>query len=110
VWTDYPGSPAAGVFLVNNLDLEVVAPGGKHYYGNTGIYITGDDCLRDDKWDQCNNVEGVYIPNAPYGTYTVYVHGFEIPNGPQPFAVVASGDYLLSGGLTKKIYLPFMRK
>jgi hypothetical protein len=38
------------------------------------------------------------------------VHGFEIPNGPQPFAVVASGDYLLSGGLTKKIYLPFMRK
>jgi hypothetical protein len=110
VWTDYPGSPGAANALVNNLDLEVVAPGGKHYYGNTGVYSAGDDCLRDGKWDACNNAEGVYIPDAPYGTYTVYVHGFNVPHGPQPFAVVASGDYLLGGGQNKKIYLPFTRR
>ncbi len=113
VWTDYPGVPAAADVLVNDLDLEVVAPGGVHYYGNFGLYTAGH-CLRQVsatvKWDACNNAEGVYIPNAPYGTYTVYVHGYEVPNGPQPFAVVASGDYLLSGGLNKKIYLPMMRK
>ncbi len=113
VWTDYPGAIAAGKALVNNLDLEVVAPDGTHYYGNAGLYTSGQ-CLRQQsttiKWDACNNVEGVYIPNAKYGTYTVYVHGYEIANGPQPFALVASGDYLLASGLNKRIYLPMVRK
>lgn len=112
-WTDYPGAIAAGKALVNDLDLEVVAPDGVHYYGNAGLYTAGQ-CLRQQsstvKWDACNNVEGVYIPNAKYGTYTVYVHGYEIANGPQPFALIASGDYLLTSSLNKRIYLPMVRK
>ena len=87
-WTDYPGSSAAAKALVNDLDLEVVAPNGTHYYGNFGLYSSGQ-CLRpvtpSIKWDACNNVEGVIIPNAPYGTYTVYVHGYNVPQGPQPY-------------------------
>jgi hypothetical protein len=56
-------------------------------------------------------VEGITIPNAPYGTYTVYVNAYNVPQGPQPFALVASGDYLLtSANLNNKLYLPFMRK
>jgi hypothetical protein len=57
-------------------------------------------------------VEGVLIANAPYGNYTILVHGYNIPNGPQPFAVVASGDSLLGGSsnLNKKVYLPMQRK
>lgn len=31
-WTDYPGSPAAGGGLVNDLDLQVVGPTGTVYY------------------------------------------------------------------------------
>jgi hypothetical protein len=110
-WTDYPGSTAAAKALVNDLDLEVIAPNGMHYYGNAGLYSSGQ-CFRASKWDACNNVEGVLIANAPYGNYTILVHGYNIPNGPQPFAVVASGDSLLGGTSTldKKVYLPMQRK
>jgi len=110
VWTDYPGSPAASKALVNNLDLEVIAPDGKHYFGNTGVYSAGHSCMRDGKWDRCNNVEGVLIPKALNGTYTVIVHGYNVPNGPQPFALVASGDNLAGPGdpsaAKNKIFLP----
>ncbi len=96
-WMDYPASLSASRTLVNNLDLEVIAPDGTHYYGNGGVYAGGSPCLRAGKWDQCNNVEGVIIPTAYYGTYTVIVHAYSVPNGPQPFALVASGDYLVEG-------------
>ncbi|MGW8251918.1 MAG: hypothetical protein ACWGO1_14850, partial [Anaerolineales bacterium] len=95
-------------------DLEVVAPDGKKYYGNFGLYTSGQ-CLRPVsatvKWDACNNVEGITIPNALYGNYTVNVYAFNAPQGPQPFALAASGDYLLTSvKLDKKLYLPFMRR
>jgi hypothetical protein len=45
-------------------------------------------------WDQCNNLEGVIIPGAEYGVYTIVVHGANVPSGPQPFALAAAGDTL----------------
>ena len=107
-WTDFPGEPAAAKALVNDLDLEVVAPDGTHSYGNQGVYGSGQ-CLRDGKWDQCNNVEGVIVPNAAYGTYTIIVHGINVPHGPQPFALVAAGDNVQGTGPSPrsyKVYLP----
>lgn len=120
-WTDYPGEPAAAKALVNDLDLEVIAPDGTHYYGNQGLYTSGQ-CLRSGKWDACNNVEGVIIPDAPYGTYTIIVHGHNVAQGgSQPFALVASGDNLHEGtgptptptptpGGEHTIYLPLVLK
>jgi hypothetical protein len=109
-WTDYPGSPAAARALVNNLDLELVDPNGKHYYGNAGLYGAGHRCLSaDGKRDLCNNVEGISIPAAPNGPYTVFVHAANVPQGPQPFAIVASGDFV-GGDLTIEgsVYLPVL--
>jgi hypothetical protein len=107
-WTDYPGSLSAAKALVNNLDLEVIAPDGTHYYGNAGLYGAGNSCLRDGKWDKCNNVEGVLIPVSKVGEYTVIVHGVNIPQGPQPFALAAFGDNLLpgEGSSAGNVYLP----
>jgi hypothetical protein len=96
IWTDYPGSPSAGKALVNDLDLELIAPDGKHYYGNSGVYSSGS-CLRGGLWDACNNVEGIIIPQAFDGTYSLIVYGYNVPNGPQPFALVVSGDCVNSG-------------
>jgi hypothetical protein len=96
-WTDYPGEPSAAKALVNDLDLEIIAPNGARYSGNQGVYTSGQ-CLRDGKWDACNNVEGIILPQATAGTYTIVVHGAQVPQGgKQPFALVASGNGLQGG-------------
>jgi hypothetical protein len=107
VWTDYPGSTSAARALVNDLDLEVIAPDGTQYRGNAGLYTSGQ-CLRDGAWDACNNVEGIYLSLPQNGRYTVYVRGINVPNGPQPFALAASGDCLNTGclPLDKYVFLP----
>jgi hypothetical protein len=92
-WTDYPGQPTAAKALVNDLDLEVIAPNGTHYRGNSGVYGGTHHCMRGGQWDTCNNVEGVTLPAVP-GKYTLIVHGANVAQGGrQPFAVVATGDY-----------------
>jgi subtilisin family serine protease len=91
VWTDYPGTPGAASFLVNDLDLEVIAPDGTKYTGNAGIYSSGP-CLRGGAWDACNNVETVLIPQALNGAYTIRVYGINVPYGPQKFALAGYGD------------------
>lgn len=79
VWTDYPGTPAAGGGLVNDLDLEVIGPGSTHYYGN------------GTAGDRVNNVEGVDILAPTLGVYTVTVHAHNVATAPQPYALVVSG-------------------
>lgn len=91
VWTDYPGSLTASKALVNDLDLEVLGPGGTIYYGNQGVYSSGQ-CLRGSA-DACNNAETVMIPLADDGTYEITVRGYEVSQGgQQPFALVALGN------------------
>lgn len=83
VWTDPPGDPMANKQLVNDLDLKVQTPGGQLLRGNG---------TTDDK----NNVESVDIPSPAPGVYTVTVTGRVVPQGPQTFALVVSGE--LPGG------------
>jgi subtilisin family serine protease len=99
-WTDYPGSPAVSVQLVNDLNLKVTDPNGKVYRGNVftsynpGYSTTGG--TPDNR-----NVEEVVLllpdnNKFPTGTYTVEVIGHNVPNGEagtsaQPFALVVTG-------------------
>ncbi|MDY7079861.1 MAG: S8 family serine peptidase [Chloroflexota bacterium] len=94
VWADYPGLEATHGALVNDLDLEVVAPNGTTYYGND---IIGDGLLDGDV-DHVNNVEGVDF-NPLTGNYVIKVKGYNTPQGPQPFALVVSGDMGEANGI-----------
>ncbi len=88
VWSDYPSATSASKNLVNDLDVEVTAPGGALYRGNVfggGWSQTGGIA------DRANNVENVYVQAAVTGTWTIAVKGFSVAQGTQPFALVVEG-------------------
>lgn len=85
VWSDYPSSPSATVNLVNDLDLTLVAPDGTAYLGN--VFANGWSATGGVP-DRLNNVENAYVPIAAAGTWTVIVSAYNVPMGPQRFALV----------------------
>jgi subtilisin-like proprotein convertase family protein len=112
VWTDPPGNPAAGIALVNNLDLMVADTTGTNLYigndfplggGEAGIFTQASPTNTADASDIVNNVENVYLDSilGLQTTYFVSVRGTRIPvnavttqtNGIcQDFALVISSD------------------
>ncbi|MBW3670628.1 MAG: SDR family oxidoreductase [Acidobacteria bacterium] len=85
VWTDFPGSTIAATQLVNDLNLVVTSPTGTVYRGNV---FAGGWSASGGSADTLNNVECVYVQSAEGGNYTVEITGANVPNGPQPFALV----------------------
>ena len=95
VWSDYPSTESAAVNLVNDLDLRVTAPGGAIYQGNI---FSGGWSQTGGSPDRRNNVENVYIQAAvTAGNYVIEVRGYNVPYGPQPFALVVRGASLTDG-------------
>lgn len=87
-WTDFPSTPAATPNLNNDLDLIVTGPTGTVWRGNVfsgGVSATGGAA------DRKNTLEQVLLAAPAAGTYTVTVRSFNVPNGPQPFALVVTG-------------------
>jgi subtilisin family serine protease len=114
VWTDYQGNPAASIQLVNNLNLRVTAPNGTTTY--LGNRFSGGWSTTGGSADGLNNVENVYIQSPATGRWKVEIIGFNVPLGPQPYALVVYGQGTFSGptssggGGASKIYLPFIIK
>jgi subtilisin family serine protease len=106
VWSDYPGSPPSGG-LVNNLNLVVTAPGGSVYRGN---YFSGGWSVPGGAADSVNNVESVYVQNPAVGQWTVRVDGVNVPQGPQPFALVVTGWFGPPLVFDHSAYLPVVLK
>lgn len=80
VWTDYPGAASSATNLVNDLDLQVTTPSGTVLYPNRGTSA-----------DRKNNAETIDIATPVAGIYKVTVSAYNVPQGPQPFAIVAHG-------------------
>ena len=94
-FTDFAGTVNAANAVVNNLNLEVVAPNGTTYLGNvfaSGFSTTGGAA------DAINNVERVAFSAPLAGTYTIRVLGVSVPQGPCGFAICATGDVAVSTG------------
>ncbi|HSS76613.1 MAG TPA: S8 family serine peptidase, partial [Thermoanaerobaculia bacterium] len=93
-WTDFPSTPAASVNLNNDLDLIVTGPTGTVWRGNVfsgGVSATGGTA------DRRNTLEQVLLAAPAAGVYTVTVRSFNVPSGPQPFALVVTGNAVEGG-------------
>jgi len=95
-WSDYPAALAAAKSLVNDLDLEVIAPDGTVYRGNRFGPMANAGSVPGGPFDTTNVEEAVFLAAAIPGVWTVRVFGSNVPVGPQPFALVAVGA--LDGG------------
>jgi hypothetical protein len=93
VWSDFPSTASATVTLVNDLDLTVSGPSGT-FLGN--VFAGGWSAVGGTA-DRRNNVENVYLSSPTAGTYTVTVRGFNVPSGPQKFALVVTGGTFGTG-------------
>jgi hypothetical protein len=58
------------------------------YIGAT-VFQPGSDA---PDFDRTNNVVGLTLNNPESGTYTLRVNGYNVPQGPQPYALVVSGE------------------
>ena len=102
-YTDVPGFPGAIPALVNDLDLEVVAPNGSIYRGNQ--FDHGESVPDASANDPINNVEGVHLKAPAPGEYIIRVKARNVvadsrkdtPSVDQDFALVVSGDLPLPG-------------
>lgn len=102
-YTDVPGLPAAAIALVNDLDLEVIAPTGEIYRGNR--FADGESIPNAPLPDTINNVEAVHIGAPAAGEYLVRIRASRVvedaridtPTEDQDFALVASGHFAAPG-------------
>jgi serine protease AprX len=76
-WTDPLGTTAAAKALVNDLDLVVIAPNGKRYFGNHGLF-EGNVSREGGAPDRINNVENVFLGKPAPGVWRVQVAAHRI--------------------------------
>ncbi|QOJ04466.1 MAG: S8 family serine peptidase [Planctomycetia bacterium] len=90
-WDDVPGTANTIPELVNDLDLRVFDASNTQYYPWTlgGIANPAAPAVRTQR-NSVDNIEQVVIDAPAPGAYRVEVHGFNVPQGPQPFSLCAS--------------------
>lgn len=102
-YTDVPGTPLTVPALVNDLDLEVLAPNGHVYRGNQ--FNAGESIADAPDFDSINNVEAVHLTAPVAGEYLVRIRARNVPMDArrdsaavdQDFALVVSGRFAPPG-------------
>ena len=100
VWSDPAAAPYSERALVNNLDLEVIAPNGDQYIGNKDYDWSGfSRPTMLGRRDTNNNVECVILESPEQGWYQVIVSAPSVDgNGQegsdaQGYALVVTGQF-----------------
>lgn len=97
-WDDYEATFNANPTLVNDLDLELVAPSGAVWRpwvldpANPGNNATRGVNTRD-------NEEQVTVPAPEVGTWLIRVKGKTVPQGPQDYAIACDGCRAVNAGV-----------
>ena len=96
-WDDYEATFNANPTLINNLDLELVAPSGTIWRP----WILDPATPADNATRGVNNrdnQEQVTVPNPEIGTWLVRVKGTTVPQGPQDYSLACEGCKALNLG------------
>jgi len=98
-WTDYPATENAAVTLLNDFDLQVIAPDGTVFRGNNFTGLNPGYSVAGGAFNNRDTVEGVHLVpwfsypgNLPVGTYTIRITARNIPRPTSNFAVVVGGS------------------
>jgi len=97
-WDDFEATFNANPTLINDLDLELVAPSGTLWRpwvlnpATPAITATRGINTRD-------NQEQVTVPTPEKGTWLVRVKGAAVPNGPQDFSLACEGCREVNAGV-----------
>ncbi len=99
-WDDYEATENANPTLINDLDLELVAPDGTVWEP----WVLDPDNPTTNATRDVNTVdnqEQVEVPAASVeiGTWLVRVHGTEVPEGPQDYSLACEGCQPLNVGV-----------
>ncbi|MFM9957082.1 MAG: S8 family serine peptidase [Phycisphaerales bacterium] len=87
-WTEPPAAAGSADPVINNLDLEVVAPDASLFRGNV---FAGGFSMGGGSADTKNNVEQVHVNAPAVGVWTLRIKGSAVNQGLQGFALVANG-------------------
>jgi hypothetical protein len=93
-WTDFPADPAAGVQLVNDLNLTVTNGVGT-FKGNV---FSGGFSTVGGSYDNRNVEEAVLVKVPSAGVWTIRIDGASVPVGPQPFGLCITGGVGTNAG------------
>lgn len=91
-WDDAPGLAGTSSALVNDLDLVVESPSGARAWPWTLNPASPSFAAHRDQADRVNNLEQVVVDDPEPGVWSVRVEGFDVPSGPQRFALVSSAS------------------
>ena len=92
MWPDKAASVNADPAIVNDLDLTATDPSGTTTYQPWVLDPTPDPAKLDlpavRGEDHLNTMEQVTVDNPAQGTWTIQVHGHNVPEGPQTYYIV----------------------
>lgn len=97
-WDDYEATFNANPTLINNLNLELVAPSGtlwRPWILNAAI--PANNATRGV--NNVDNQEQVTVSSPEKGTWLVRVRGTTVPQGPQDYALACQGCRALNAGV-----------
>jgi subtilisin family serine protease len=100
VWTDTAAAPNANPTLVNDLDLELIAPDATYYRGNQ--YSGGQSTPNPLNWDRVNVEECCRVDVPQTGTWKIAVNGYQVVFGIQSFAYAITGGVEPIIGVTEE--------
>lgn len=89
-WDDPVAAINAATQLVNNLDLELVAPNGTTITLPWVLDSSNPAQAATRGVDSTNNLEQVLVENPTAGDWTIRVKGTAVPTSPQKFSLVSS--------------------